>query len=163
MAGGLENILGVNFKAGDAYLALVVSPGTPRLDVVTKKLEPAAHVGRWSQLRQFGERIVVEARALDCVAVAFAEPRKYNQWAYYQASERAALQAAAGLALDAAGFEVHEVAQVTASTALGFKKLAELDKRFADSLNIDPKSVVHWNARYPALAAAMCVAKKRWP
>jgi hypothetical protein len=161
MASPSESILGINLKAGTAFLGVVERPGSPVTQAFIK-LEPPANVDPWDRLQQFGERVVAEARACGAVCVAFAEPR-LGTWAYSDAVERVSLQTAGALALRKAGIEVLLVHPKTAASKLGFAgKIKAMDEGVAETLSLDAAAVSHWDSRRPAFEVAASVARERW-
>jgi hypothetical protein len=151
-------VLGVSFAAGDAYLALVKGPDQYALgDPV--RLSVPENLSTWPALRQFASRLVADAAAHGVGCVAFAEPRKYGAWKYYDAFNRAAMQTAASLALYDAGIAVHAIAQRTACATIGLA-LGALDDQLAAKLGIEHSKVLHWKQRVPALAVAIHIARR---
>lgn len=122
--GNGARILGVHVAAGVAYLALVESPERVTFGA-TDQLALAENTDEWTGLRQFGERVVVEAQRLQVTEVALAGPRMYSRRPT-DVARRAAMEVAAGLALCAAAIPIRTVAQRTVAAALGLK-LGELD------------------------------------
>lgn len=162
METSIETVLGVNIAAGAAYFVLVLSPGTPRFSA-TAKIVPTPNADHWESLARFSARLVAEARAHAVLTVAFAEPRKFNNWSYNDARTRVELITACALALREAGISVECVSQRTASVVLE----VPFDKNVADRLEeryvSNDEDVLHWKDRAPALLVAMSVARKRWP
>ena len=159
---GRDAVLGVNLAAGIAYLAIVDRPLVADIMHV-EKVVPPTNVDEWDRLLQFGQQMVVAARACDAVRVVFAEPRRANQWAYSDASDRGALQTAAALALRADGREIAVLHPKSAASALGFgNSISAMDEGIAGILKLDVSTVKHWDKRHPAFSVAAAVAKRIW-
>jgi hypothetical protein len=153
-------ILGVNIAAGVAYLGLATRSGELLPDACPK-ISPSENATEWVSLREFGERLLAEAKANGVAEVVFVEPRhRPSGWPYAQAHARSSLYTAAGLSLDSAGIAARAISQRT--VAAGFECTGEknLDKSLPGLLDLSPKKVVHWKERSIALAAALHVARK---
>jgi hypothetical protein len=154
-----DSVMGVNLAAGVAYLGLVARPDRI-LSTESVKVSPPANLDEWSQLHQFGERILVEARARGATTVVFVEPGKYGGWKYWDAHRRGALETAVGLACRTTNVRVVTLAQKTIAAAFGCKGSGELDGKLPAVLSLQPRDVLHWNQRGIAFAAALCQARK---
>ncbi|HEU4731704.1 MAG TPA: hypothetical protein VFT22_27600 [Kofleriaceae bacterium] len=157
----MQAVLGMHVAAGVAHLALVHKPAVHDLAALAK-MEPAANVDPWTGLRQFGERLVADARSFGVVCLAIAETRKYDKWGYRDAYGRASLEVAAGLATCGAGIEVRIVVQRTAATSLAIDE-TEIPKQVAEHLGVVPVRGDHWKERAPAFLVALHVARQLWP
>ncbi len=159
--GGCDGaVVGINIAAGVAYVAVVDGDGNPALERSTAKIVPASNVDAWTALTQFGTRIVAEVRGAGSTCVGFADPKRYNQWAYSEAFQRASLHVAAGISLAGMGVNAVSVAHKTFASTLNIKSLKTLDVELAERLSIDPASVTHWKNRAPALAVALHLAAR---
>jgi hypothetical protein len=156
-----ETVVGVNLTSEGAFLGVLGRPFGPVIDTPVKVL-PAANVGEWKRVKQFGEDVVVAARAHHATCVVFADPR-VGMLSYSNALERISLQTAASLALCDAGIEVRRVHARTAASALGFASIKPMDAGIANLLGLKPDKVVHWSQRLPAFAVAAAVARDKWP
>jgi hypothetical protein len=153
-------ILGVNIAAGVAYLGLATRSGELLPDVCTK-IVPPANATEWMVLRQFGERMLAEAKAHGATEVVFVEPRyRRRGWPYSQAHTRASLYTAAGLSLASAMIIARSISQKSIAAGFDCKTEKEMDKSLAGLLDLSPKQVVHWKERSIAMAAALHVARK---
>ena len=156
-----QAVLGMHVAAGVAHLALVHKPAVHDLSGLAT-LEPAANLAPWHGLRQFGERLVADARSFGVVCLAIAETRKYDKWGYRDAYGRASLEVAAGLATSSAGIDVRTIVQRTAATSLDIDE-TEIPKQVAEHLGVVPTRGDHWKERAPAFLVALHVAKQLWP
>jgi len=165
MAADCEAVLAINFAAGDAYLALVRKPRQV-CPSDCKILEVPTNLAEWEGLREFGQRIVSEARAHGVAVVAFVDPGTYQGWSYNDARRRATLETAACLALTCPGarpVEVRRISQATIRAAFGCKKDDQFKEALPAALGLDAKSVVYWKDRRYAFGAALAIAKELWP
>lgn len=145
-------VLGMHIQSGVAYLGLVRESGVDT--AALSKLALAANTDEWTALQQFAERLAADALSYGVVCLAVAETKKYEQWGYRDAYNRARLEVAAGLAMHHAGIEVRTVPQKTAATALKLAKNGDVPQQIAALLGVSPTRGDHWKERAPAFMVA---------
>lgn len=150
-------MLGVNFAAGTAFLALVRAPDQLVLDHPVK-IAPSDSLTDVVRLKDFGDRFVQQARELGVSLVAVAHPRLYGGWTYADAFERVSLETTLMLSLKPTGIEYRCVKQDGAAKAIGVSKPKHAPVELAKALSLS--GVVHWNNRSVALMVALVVAKE---